>query len=126
LRVDLNSTPRMIFSVTENGQAAPAAIHFAYPESEQDLVSSGGEVKEFARLLSVTFRFFNTRARELKLWVHRIGIGDDSEGLAAALEVETNGSPQSFELDQSARAKVFAIQGAFCRARISFREPILP
>jgi hypothetical protein len=38
-------------------------------------------------------------AREFKLRVHRLSIEGESEGFAA-LELETNGSPQSFELDR--------------------------
>ena len=126
LRVDQNPTPRMVFAVTENGQAAQAKVRLAWPDSEQALTGSAGEVKEFAKLVSATFQLCNTKARDLKVWVHAISPGGDSEGLGVAVQVQTDASVESFDLDRSAGPKVLSIQGASCQVQIAFREQLLP
>jgi amino acid permease len=123
LRAEAGPAERAVFAITSAGRPAPARVRLSYSEGEQDLQGAAGEVPRLSALRSATFSLAAVRARELKVWVHRVTPEGESEGLPALLEVHDGDDIRRFDLALFGGQIVLPLRGDDCRLTIRFPEP---
>jgi amino acid permease len=96
LRDDQRDGHQASFTITAVGRPAEAAVSLAYPDQTREQYGSSGEISWFDGLREASFAWDATEARELKVWVHRVGATGESEGLPAEIAVEA-GAPEPGE-----------------------------
>jgi hypothetical protein len=89
LRDDRRDGHQAGFSITAVGRPAQAAVVLAYPGQTEEQRGHRGAVSSFDDLRKATFAWDATEVRELKVWVHRVSPGGESEGLPAEILVES-------------------------------------
>ncbi|HSR33579.1 MAG TPA: hypothetical protein VLY63_23680, partial [Anaerolineae bacterium] len=119
LREDGRDGGRDVFNVTSCGKPATATVRLGYADGEQTIEGSRGDLGDVASLKQVQFDLAATRARELKVWAHRITLEGNSEGLPAELEVYSGGASQEFDLRLTGGQVVVPIDGGACRLTIT-------
>ena len=126
LREDPGEPRRATFAITSSGRPAPAEVRLSYVEGDRDLAAACGEVPVFASLRAANFRLPAGRARELKVWAHRVTPEGDSEGLPALLEVHDGMDTRRFDLGLSGGQALLPLAGEACRLTLTFPEASPP
>ena len=83
VREDQRQGKRPLFSVISGGQPIPCRVRLGVNGKEKVLNTGSSEAIDFSRLNSVVFQLAETKAREMKIWVHRVNPDGDSEPLQA-------------------------------------------
>jgi hypothetical protein len=96
----------------------------SYADGEERVQAAAGEVRAFSSLRRVHFYLPFTRARELKVWVHRITADGDSVGLPALVGVESGSARQELDLELSGGQIVVPIDGGECRVAMDLRPGV--
>lgn len=118
LREDQREPGRSAFAVTSRGQPATAEVRLGYARGEERVQASAGDVRTFSSLRRVHFYLPVTRARQLKVWVHRITADGDSVGLPALVGVDSGSARQELDLGLSGGQNVVPIDPGECRVAI--------
>jgi hypothetical protein len=124
VRVDRGDGDRAVFNVTATGQTIPSDVWLEYVPGEQRVAAVGGEAREFAHLHSATFRLAQTRARELKAWVHQVMLDGESEALPARLEIRSGRFDQKRDLRRFDGQVLVPLDGCECEVQITFSSPL--
>jgi amino acid permease len=124
LREDQLEPGRSAFAVTSRGEPATAEVRLGYTDGEERIQATAGQVRTFSSLRHVHFHLPTTRARELKVWAHRITTDGDSVGLPALVGVESDGTKQELDLELSRGQGVVPIDGEECRVAIDLRPSV--
>jgi hypothetical protein len=124
LREDQREPGRSAFAVTSRGQPATAEVQLGYAYGNERVQASTGDVRAFSSLRRVHFYLPFTRARELKVWVHRITADGDSVGLPALVGVESGSARQELDLELSGGQIVVPIDGGECRVAMDLRPGV--
>ncbi len=119
LRHDQRGPGQSVFAVTVGGQPAITQVRLGYPDGEQEIEATAGEIPAFSSLSNIAFRLPATRARELKVWAYRITSQGDSESLSALLQVQLGSEQKEFDLKLSAGQKVLPFNGRACQVMIN-------
>ncbi len=122
LREDLRHGRHSAFAVTASGQAAVADVRLTYQDGEQRCRAAGGEIAGFTRLREVVFDLPATRARELKVWVHRVTPDGNTEGLAAHVAVECQGAADRLDLALSGGQALVPLTAGPCSLTLILSE----
>lgn len=107
------------FEVVVSGQPVPAAVRLEYAQGEQCLHAAAGEIASLTTLRCAEFWLPIRRARELKVWAHRVTPAGDSESLAGLVEVECDGATQRFALEASGGKVLLPVTGKSCGVRVT-------
>jgi hypothetical protein len=112
------------FAVTVAGAPAESDVRLEYPEGEQRLRATAGEVPAFPLLRRATFEAApgaggTAVAPELKVGAHRVTPDGDSEGLPAHVAVHVGDGTRHFELDSSRGQIVLPLTEASWRVDIT-------
>jgi hypothetical protein len=111
---DLRRDGAASFSVVVGGQPLPVDVRLRYPQGEQVLRATRGEVPDFAHLRAVTFDLPATAAREIKVWAHLVTPAGSSEAMPATLELANASAHTSLDL-QLCGGQVILPLAAACR-----------
>ena len=122
LREDPSEERRSVFTITAGGQPVTAEVQLTYPEDEQYLQASAGEIPAFSSLRRATFQLPTTSSRELKVWAHKVTPEGDSEGLPALLEVHCGDESARFDLRLSNGQALLPLTSDECRLEITLAE----
>jgi len=114
---------RAVFTITADGQPAVAEVQMSYADGEQRRHEAAGEVPAFSSLRSASFRLPATRAKELKVWAHRVTPDGDSEGLPAFLEVHLANETRQFDVKLFGGQVLLPLTSDACWLEIKFPEP---
>jgi hypothetical protein len=118
LREDQREPGRAAFVITSRGQPATAEVRLGYADGEDLVQAAAGDVRAFSSLRKAYFHLPATRARELKVWAHRITADGDSIGLPVLVGVDSGGARQEIELELSGGQSVVPIDDGECRVAI--------
>jgi len=111
IRQDQSLGGKSLYQAMADGLPASGEAHLIYTDGEQDHSPGMGEIAHFPALRRARFIFPASRARELKVWAHRITPELRSEGLAALLVVSSNGERQTFNLQHSGGLVILPYKG---------------
>jgi amino acid transporter len=120
LQDDLRERGRATFAVTSGGRPAVADVRLDYTGGEQRVRAASGEVSPFSELRHAHFHLPATRARELKIWAHRIAPDGNSEALPGLLTLHNDGLEQQFDLRLSGGQVLVPIAGSACQFNLNF------
>jgi hypothetical protein len=109
-----------MFTMTVNGQSAPADIWLRYEDGTQHRMAASGEVQDVRAPLSATVDLGIIRVRNVKVWVRRITTTGDAECLVAPVEVTIGHETRQFDLSRCERPMVLPVSCAPCRIRVTF------
>ncbi|HZG42516.1 MAG TPA: hypothetical protein VEY93_06105, partial [Longimicrobium sp.] len=123
LREDLRPGARSVFRLMAGGQPQPAPVRLTYAEGERHLEAASGEVPAFSTLQSAEFGLPAVRARELKVWVHRVTPEGDSEALPALVEMHSGEEVHRSDLGLLGGEAHLPFSGDACRVRITLSPP---
>jgi hypothetical protein len=114
--------PRAVFSVMADGRPLVAAARLDSPEGERELQAASGDVPALSSLRGLTFTLPPTRARELKIWTHRVTPDGDSEPLPALVEVRCGSETRQVDLGLSRGQILLPISGEPCHLQFTFNQ----
>jgi amino acid permease len=123
LREDPRDGGQTVFAITAGGQPRTADVRLTYPEDEQHLQASAGEILAFSSLRRATFELLATSAKELKVWAHTVASDGSSKSLPALLEVHGDDETRQFDLKLSSGQVLLPLTGKACRLEITLAEP---
>ncbi len=124
LREDQLEQGRSAFAITSRGRPAMAEVRLRYADGEEHIQAATGAVRAFSSLRRLCFHLPVTRARELKVWAHRITPDGESVGLPALVVVESGGARRELDLELSRGQGVVPIDGGECRVAIDLRPRV--
>jgi amino acid permease len=119
-RTDQNDRARPMFTMTVNGQPAPADVWLRYEDGTQHRMAASGEVQDVRALLSATVDLGTIRVRNVKVWVRRITTTGDAECLVAPVEVTIGHETRQFDLSGCEWPMVLPVSCGPCRIRVTF------
>jgi amino acid permease len=111
---------RATFTITAGGQPATAEVRLGYADAEQQVQAATGKVPGFSLLRTVDFQLAVPRAKELKVWAHRVTPEGNSEGLPALLKVHCGSDEKEFDLKLSGGQVMLPLTDQTCRLEITF------
>jgi hypothetical protein len=111
---DLRRDGAASFSVVAGGQPLPVDVRLRYPQGEQALRATHGEIPDFAQLRAITFGLPATAAQEIKVWAHLVTPAGSSEAMPATLELADGSAHTSLDL-QLCGGQVVLPLAAACR-----------
>jgi AcrR family transcriptional regulator len=120
LQDDLRDQGRATFAVTSGGRPAIADVRLYYAGDEQRVRAASGDASPFSELRHAHFDLPATRARELKVWAHRIAPDGNSEALPGLLTLHSDGLEHQFDLKMSGGQVLVPIAGNACRLSLDF------
>jgi len=88
------------FMVTDSGQrATQARVELGYADGERIFQAASGVIPEFSGLCSAKFYLPGTKAKELRVWLHRVTPDGQSEHLPAQVKVSSGEEVRKFRVD---------------------------
>lgn len=87
--------------VTDCGKPGQGSACLTYPNGEKEVPINGKETLDLGALQAVHIQLPASRARDLKVWVHRITAEGRGESLPAILEMRNGERPFLVDLEQS-------------------------
>ncbi len=124
LKEDQREPGRSAFAVMSQGQPVVADVRLGYADGESRVQAAAAAVRAFSSLRRINFHLPVTRARELKVWVHKTTPDGDSVGLPALVGVESGGARQELDLELSGGQIVVPIGGGECQVAIDLRSGV--
>ncbi len=118
LRQDQRAGESDVFNITANGAPLVARVELEYSDGIKESNAHTGRVPSFAGLRSATFHLPVTRARQLKLWVHKFTPEGHSESLLVKARAGT--MEQEFHLQANGIA-LLPIGAEAYRVRLAFQ-----
>jgi len=109
---------RTTFAVTAGGRPATAEVRLGYVDGERRVQAAAGEIAALASLRTVAFQLAAPRAKELKVWAHRVTPEGNSEGLPALLRVHCGGAKKEFDLRLSGGQVVLPLEDEPCQLEL--------
>jgi amino acid permease len=125
LRQDQTSEGTNVINMTANGQPATAQVCLVDADGGHQVQSATGQVLIFSRLCSASIPLPVGRARELKVWVHKLTPEWRSEALPARLCVRSDGRGEEFDLTSHGGQLLLANMGESCEVEITLAEPLI-
>ncbi|MGH7797221.1 MAG: hypothetical protein ACREQ2_20375 [Candidatus Binatia bacterium] len=110
------------FNVTADGKPTSADVELRYGDGEERRHETGGEFPSFGKLRSITFHLPAMKARELKVWAHKVTPDGNSEALPALVEFHCGSEIKQFDLKLSGGQVIWPITGDECRLRVTLPE----
>jgi hypothetical protein len=123
LREDQRPDEPSEFAVTLSSTPLPAEVSLAYDAETQQHRAASGQVPAFTDLRQASFLLPASRARDLKVWGHRITANGESESLPALLLVEQEGETREFDLKLLGGQAIVPLRGKPCRVQLTLAEP---
>lgn len=99
LRLDQSKDGRVFFNSVTNGQPLAVKVELGYTYGEQSLHTASAEIPDFPALCQAHFQLPVEKAKELKVWAHRITAEGESQSLPVHLEVHSGDDHQQFDLE---------------------------
>jgi amino acid permease len=88
------------FTVTDSGRAATEVrVRLGYAELEHVYQIASGSIPQFPDLRSAKFHLSGIKARELRVWLHRVTSEGQSENLPALVKVFCGTEMREFHMD---------------------------
>ncbi len=104
------------FMVTDSGQVATSVIvKLGYADAERVYQTASGVIPEFPTLYSATIHIHETKAQELKVWLHRVTPEGHSEYLTARVKVSSGKDIREFQVDGVGKQFVLPLRDAIKR-----------
>jgi hypothetical protein len=110
------------FNVTASGKPTSADVELRYGDGEERRHETGGELPTFNKLRAITFHLPAMKARELKVWAHKVTPDGNSEALTALVEFHCGSEIKQVDLKLSGGQVVFPVVGDPCRVRLVLPE----
>jgi hypothetical protein len=99
------------FTVTGSGRAAiQTRVRLGKADGERVHEEATGAIPDFPNLNVVTVHLSGTKARELKVWVHRVTAESYSENLPALVNVSSGKDIREFHLERADKQYVFPLR----------------
>jgi amino acid permease len=120
LREDARAGGQSLLAITSGGRPMIADIEVEHAKGEDAHTSATATLPALSMLRHVTLRLPPSRARELKVWAHRITADGASEGVPALVEVQSAGETRRFDLRLGNGQAILPVTGGDCRVQINF------
>jgi amino acid permease len=109
--------------VTDSGRPANMEACLTYRHRETQVGIQGEAIPDFQALQSVTLRLPASKARELKVWVHRITPEGRGESLPASIEMENGAPPLQFDLEKSGGQLILPLSKTPGLVKLNLKNP---
>ena len=119
LREDIREGGTGVLTVVSGGRPLAAEVTLALPEGDKTSRSSTMKIPALAQVRTVIVRLPGGRARELKVWVHRVTTEGTSESVPALVEVSRGAETQQFDMKLSSGQVITRVNGSDCVVRIT-------
>jgi hypothetical protein len=120
LRDDQRAGQAPVFAVSIKGEAAAANVRLRFADGEQTCEAAGGNLPKFAMLRQAIFELPTSKARELKVWAHRITLDGQSEPVPGMVDVSCAGDPtKQFDLQTAGEQVLVPLASGGCTVQIS-------
>lgn len=98
LRQHADQHSHTVYEASNAGQAVPVQVHLNYGHETKQEQNVSGQIEHFDALQQAAFEMDADRARELKVWAHRVDENQESVGLPAELIIQQNENIISYDL----------------------------
>ncbi len=125
VRQDPGEEGHGLFTVTDTGQfATHVRVELSYTHSQQVHQTASGSISDFSDLRSVTVHLTETKAQELRIWLHHVTLEGHSENLPALVKMASGKEIRNLHLDGSGNQFVFPLRNDVKKAsRVGAGEP---
>lgn len=120
LRSDRSENEKVCYSITSAGTPALANILLRYPESEESVQSSQGNIFGTSILHSAVFQIPASHAWDLKVLSYQLGSGDLFESMPGRLEIQIKDRTERYDLRQTDGEALTILHGEACKIVFSF------
>jgi hypothetical protein len=108
--------------VLATGQPLTTDAQLIYSDGERARIAAGGDLPSFADLHVVAVDLPAVGARELRVWVHRVGPDGESHPLPAPIEVVDGDRTRRFDPELTGGHVLLPVSGGTCSVRFVFRR----
>lgn len=99
------------YMVTDTGRVpTKARVRLGYADGERVYQAASGSIPEFPALYFATFQFSETKAQELRVWMHRVSPEGQSENIPALVKVSWGKEIREFNVDGAEKQFVFPLR----------------
>ena len=119
LRQDMRPAGAGLLTVMSDGRPLTTEVTLTLSEGDETSRSSAVKIPAFSKLRAVIARLPAGRARELKVWVHRVTTDGTSESVPALVEVRRGAETEQFDMKLSSGQVNTRMSGADCIVRIT-------
>jgi hypothetical protein len=119
LRQDMREAGAGLLTVMSDGRPLTTEVTLTLPEGDETSRSSAVKIPALSTLRAVTVRLPAGRARELKVWVHRVTTDGTSESVPAFVEVRRGAETKQFDMKLSNGQVNTRMSGADCAVRVT-------
>jgi amino acid permease/DNA-binding transcriptional ArsR family regulator len=114
---------RAFFAITADGRESTSNTTLKYGDSEQHLQASTGEIPAFSSLRHAVFEPALARSprqipQQLKVQVHKVTPGGDSEPIGGSITVQVGGETRTYDIQLAKGQVTLPLTGATCRVDI--------
>jgi hypothetical protein len=107
-----------VLAVTAGGKASHVRVCLEYPEGEQVQEVVGGQAAVLPSLKSISMKLPSLKHADLKVWMHRVTPGGDSEPLQARVAVQCGDLPNPAPIRIAKGIAVLPLKGEDCNLSI--------
>jgi hypothetical protein len=122
LREDAREGGRGMLTVMSDGRPLAAEMTLSLPEGERTSRASAVAIPALSKLQAASVRLPAARARELKVWVHRVTADGASEAVPARVEIRRGSETEHHDLTLSGGQAVSRLTGAECSVGITLEH----
>jgi hypothetical protein len=119
LRQDMRQAGAGLLTVMSDGRPLTTEVTLTLSEGDETSRSSAVKIPALSKLRTVIVRLPAGRARELKVWVHRVTTDGTSESVPALVEVRRGAETEQFDMKLSSGQVNTRMSGADCVVRIT-------
>ncbi len=118
---------RAFFAITADGQESPSNVTLKYNEGERHLQASAGEIPGFSSVRHALFEPALARSprqtpQNLKVQVHTVTPGGDSEPIGGSITVQAGGETKTYDIQLAKGQVTLPLTGATCQVDIQPTE----
>jgi amino acid permease len=118
---------RAFFAITADGQESPSNVTLKYNEGERHLQASAGEIPGFSSVRHALFEPTLARSprqtpQSLKVQVHTVTPGGDSEPIGGTIIVEAGGEINTYDIQLAKGQVTLPLTGGTCQVDIQPTE----
>jgi hypothetical protein len=119
LREDIRAGGMRVLTIMSGGRPLAADVTVELADGEATTRTDTMAIPELSTLQALTVRLPPGRARELKVWAHRVTADGLSGALPAQVEVRSGAETSRFDVSLSGGQAVTPLRGEDCRVRIT-------
>ncbi|HUS94087.1 MAG TPA: aromatic amino acid transport family protein [Patescibacteria group bacterium] len=123
LRDDLREGEQSLLAVVDGGELAPAQLNLVYIDGNHEMAEANCELVTIPKLDSLSLKLPYSKARELKIWVHRLTAESEVGELPAKVIVATKKGQKEVDLTLASDQAVVPLDGEGPQVTITLQKP---